>query len=302
MKFPDLIIVWTEGKNLLLPDLLSRSLKTTTQDEHRLRTDEIPDCIKFLMTDKQNTQPIQCQYAVSKEYINTLTTNTTVESLHFPIYLKIESNYFKVYLENDIHVPVLYHEFKTKAQPLEKLQQNKTQQFKPQRSLLETYPIAQHTDVTLYTNKRDPFTQFTKNANYADLMNATKFSLPALDDHILKSTEIYNYFYTEQTQINDTLLCNAQQDLVIRQLLIWKHYKNHPPIPSLTIEANKGLLHYYQRLQDLSIDETNHFFISCKQPPHQKSVYHSLSFSQYFIWHTLTISQVIPDVKKAVPQ
>ena len=43
MKFPNLHIVWREEKNLLLPDLPSRSLTTTTQDEHRLRTVEIPD-------------------------------------------------------------------------------------------------------------------------------------------------------------------------------------------------------------------------------------------------------------------
>ena len=47
MKFPNLHIVWTEGKNIALPDLLSRSLTTRTQDEHRLRTVEIPDSIKI---------------------------------------------------------------------------------------------------------------------------------------------------------------------------------------------------------------------------------------------------------------
>ena len=67
MKFPNLHTVCTEGKNLSLPDLLSRSLTTTTQDEHRLRTVEIPDPIKFFMTHNQNTQLIQCHYAVSKE-------------------------------------------------------------------------------------------------------------------------------------------------------------------------------------------------------------------------------------------
>ena len=60
MKFPISHIVWTEGKNLSLPDLISRSLTTTSQDEHRLRTVEIPDSITFFMTHNQNTQPIQC--------------------------------------------------------------------------------------------------------------------------------------------------------------------------------------------------------------------------------------------------
>ena len=55
MKFPNLHIIWTEGKILSLPDLLSRSLTTTTQDEHRLCAVEIPDWIKFFMTHNQNT-------------------------------------------------------------------------------------------------------------------------------------------------------------------------------------------------------------------------------------------------------
>ena len=65
MKFPNLQRCWLEGKNLSLPDLLSRSLTTTTQDEHRLRTVETPDAAKFFMTHNQQTQPIQCHYAVS---------------------------------------------------------------------------------------------------------------------------------------------------------------------------------------------------------------------------------------------
>ena len=52
MKFPNLHIVWKEGKKLSLPDLLSRSLTTTTQDEHCLRTVETPDSIEFFMTHK----------------------------------------------------------------------------------------------------------------------------------------------------------------------------------------------------------------------------------------------------------
>ena len=40
MKYPNPHIVWTEGKNFSLPDLLS-SLKTKTQDKHLIRTVEI---------------------------------------------------------------------------------------------------------------------------------------------------------------------------------------------------------------------------------------------------------------------
>ena len=103
MKFPNLQIVSTERKNLSLTDLLSRSLKTTTQDEHHLRTFEIPDSIKFFVTHNQNTQPIQCHYAASKEYINSISTDTHVESPHFPIYLQVKDNYSKVQIENDLY-------------------------------------------------------------------------------------------------------------------------------------------------------------------------------------------------------
>ena len=67
MKFPNLHIVWTVGKNFSLPDLLSRSLTTTTQNEHRLRTVETLDCTKSFSIHNQITQPIQCHYAVSKD-------------------------------------------------------------------------------------------------------------------------------------------------------------------------------------------------------------------------------------------
>ena len=93
MKFPNLHIVCTEWKNCSLPYLLSRSLTTTKQDEHRLRTVEIPDSFKFFMAHNQNTQPKDCHYAVSKEYINTNSTDTYVESPHFPIYLQIKDNF-----------------------------------------------------------------------------------------------------------------------------------------------------------------------------------------------------------------
>ena len=96
MKFPNLYIIWTEGNNLSLPDLLSRSLTTTTQDEHRLRTVEIPESIKFFKTHNQNTQPVQCHYAVSKEYFNLVSTDANIESAHFPIYLQIKDNIFRV--------------------------------------------------------------------------------------------------------------------------------------------------------------------------------------------------------------
>ena len=63
-KFPHFHIIWTEGNNPSLPDLLSCSLTMTTQDERYLRTVEIPRSIKFFMTHNQQTELIKCYYAL----------------------------------------------------------------------------------------------------------------------------------------------------------------------------------------------------------------------------------------------
>ena len=65
-----------------------------------------------------------------------------------------------------------------------------------------------------------------------------------MDDFLLKSPEKYNYFYDEQTTITVIFLKETQpQDPVLRQILLWKQYKNCSTIPTPTIRANKGLLH-----------------------------------------------------------
>ena len=118
------------------------------------------------MTHNQNTQPIQCHYAVSKENINSISTSTHVESPHFTIYQQIKDNFFKEQLENDLYLPVSYYELQTKAQPLDIIHQQKIQQFKNNYSVTEIYPIIQH--MILNTNKTEPFTQFNHDSNYAE--------------------------------------------------------------------------------------------------------------------------------------
>ena len=127
------------------------------------------------------------------------------------------------------------------------MQQNEIKHLNHNQLPLEFYPIEQHTDVTLNTNKTESLTQPLWNADYGELKNIIKFSLPALDDFVSKSPEIYNYVYNEQTEKNDTLLYETQQqDPVIRQLFLRKKYKKYPFNPSLTIRTNKGLLNYYR--------------------------------------------------------
>ena len=100
------------------------------------------------------------------------------------------------------------------------MHQQKLQQFKNNCSLPENYPITQYTDVTLNTKKTEPFIPSNHDANYAELINSIKFSLPAVDDFIPKYPTLYNYLYEKQTEIIDSLLYQTQQDPVLRQILL----------------------------------------------------------------------------------
>ena len=84
-ELPNLNVIWTKGNNPSVPDLLSCSLTTTTKDEHYLQTVENPGSVKFFMTHNQQTLLIQCYHALSKEYINAVPTDITVESTYSQI-------------------------------------------------------------------------------------------------------------------------------------------------------------------------------------------------------------------------
>ena len=50
-----------------------------------------------------------------------------------------------------------------------------------------------------------------------------------MDDFIPNAPTLYNYFYEEQTAIKDSFFYETQQqEPVLRQLLLAKHYKNFP--------------------------------------------------------------------------
>ena len=46
-QFQNLKIIWTEGKNLAFPDILSRNVKLKDLDKHQLKHKKIPKDISF---------------------------------------------------------------------------------------------------------------------------------------------------------------------------------------------------------------------------------------------------------------
>ena len=91
--------------------------------------------------------------------------------------------------------------------------------------------LSNYTTQRRHMNQTEAFTQSNNDTNYAELINSINISLPAMDDFIPKSPTICNYFYEEQTEIDDKLLYDTQQqEPVIRQLLLWKIIKKTPKI------------------------------------------------------------------------
>ena len=90
MKFPNLNIVWTAGKNLALPDTLSRN--TPPELITRKTTVEIPQNIKFYLAKDEASPRLECKYAV-----NTDTEQSQINHLqHFPLYLDCQNNHYEV--------------------------------------------------------------------------------------------------------------------------------------------------------------------------------------------------------------
>ena len=90
MKFPNLHIVWTAGKNLALPDTLSRNKPPELLT--RKTTVEIPKNIKFYLAKDETSPRLECKYAVKTD-IDQSQLNILQ---HFPLYLDCQNNHYEV--------------------------------------------------------------------------------------------------------------------------------------------------------------------------------------------------------------
>ena len=90
MKFPNLHIVWTAGKNLELPDTLSRN--TPPELLTRKTTVEIPKNIKFYLAKNETSPRLECKYAVRTDVEQSQINNLQ----HFPLYLDCQNNHYEV--------------------------------------------------------------------------------------------------------------------------------------------------------------------------------------------------------------
>ena len=89
-KFPNLHIFWTAGKNLALPDTLSKNRPPELLT--RKTTVEIPQNIKCFLAKDETSEKLQCKYAVKTDIDQSQINNL----LHFPLYLDCQNNLYEV--------------------------------------------------------------------------------------------------------------------------------------------------------------------------------------------------------------
>ena len=85
MKFPNLHIVWTAGKNLALPDTLSRN--TPPELLTRKTTVKIPQNIIFFLAKDETSPRLERKYAVKTDLENAQKS--------FPLYLDCQNNHYE---------------------------------------------------------------------------------------------------------------------------------------------------------------------------------------------------------------
>ena len=103
MKFPNLHIVWTAGKNLALPDTLSRS--TPPEKLTRKTTVEIPQNKKLYLAKDETSPQLECKYAVKTDIEQSQINHLE----HFRLYLDYQNNHYEVdLLTTSIFKPIPY--------------------------------------------------------------------------------------------------------------------------------------------------------------------------------------------------
>ena len=238
MKFPNLHIVWTAGKNLALPDTLSRN--TPPELLTRKTTVEIPKNIKFYLAENETSPRLECKYAVKTDIEQSQINNLQ----HFPLYLDCQNNHYEVdLLGTSTFKPIPYSQWIKNN-----TQQKRTKQHPPKKDL---FPLIEKENLTDKINLSGPQTNDSKYT-----INQVFDLHDPLDTIPLSKFEIENIFLPPTETITISTLKQYQNlDPIIRQLKSWHKYKTKPVKADSTILGNKTLLRYFRKFNNTTINE-----------------------------------------------
>ena len=224
MKFPNLHIVWKAGKNLALPDTLSRN--TPPELLTRKTTVEIPQNLKFNLAKNETSPQLECKYAVKTDIDQSQINNLQ----NFTIYLDCQNNHYEVdSLGTSTFKPI----------PNSQWIKNNTQQkrIKQHSHKKDLFPLIEKENLTDKINLSGPQ---INDSNYPK-KQVFDFHDP-LDTIPQLKLEIDNIFLPPTDKLTLELLKRYQNlDPVIRHLKSWHKYKTKPVKADTTILGNKTL-------------------------------------------------------------
>ena len=182
-KFLNLHIVWTAGKNLALPDTLSRN--TPPELLTRKATVEIPQSIEFYLAKIETSPRLECKYAVKTDIDQSQINNLQ----EFPLYLGCQNNHYEVdLLGTSTFKPISYSNW------IKDYTQQKTIKQQPHKK--DAFPLIEKENLTDEINLSGPP---LNNSKYT--INQVFDLHDPLDTIPLSKIEVKIFFYHQQKKL-----------------------------------------------------------------------------------------------------
>ena len=235
MKLSNLHIVCTAGKNLALPDTLSRN--TPPELSKRKTIVELSQNIKFFLAKDEISPRLHCNYAVKTD----IDQSQIINLQHFSEYLDCPNNHFL--LGKSTFEPIPYTSC---------IKNNTHQKSINQKSYkTDLFPLIEKENLTDNINLSGP----PNNDSKYSINHVFNLHDP-LDTIPLSKTEIEIIFLPLTEKITVKLL-QKHQNLhpVIRKIRSWHKNKTKPIKADIAILGNKTLLRYFRKFNNTSINE-----------------------------------------------
>ena len=237
MKFPNLHIICTEGKNLTLSDLLSRTIDEEHFTKTRDITVEMQENINFFFAKTPFANNLECKYSICNN-----TDEDNKEKTHYPVLSNIHNNYFEINIDKNEYHPISNEKYNKETKT------NLISKYKPKTKNWHS-PIVEKDDLIIERNQKGPYTVHHDD-DYLRLINNIK------QEHNYDNAKITDIFYDEKTKITEDLIRETQIiDPVLHKVRMWKKHNNKPHSVTLDIRGNKGLFAYYRKFKSIIIDQ-----------------------------------------------
>ena len=216
-------LLWTNGKNLSLADMLSRDFTALSKSIAQTKLQKLPQGIRFFNDNDEifyavehddgdnnpDVYPVLC-------YKNNITTR---------VYIDPEGNPSKIVPATDIYLPKLIpiHKTRDKKYVRETLQQ--------QNDLLNP-------DHFINEIQLPPL---NRNETYFEEIDATK-------------DKRFDIFISENEKLDKNLIAiETQKDAILQQVIKWRELDSYPTRINAMIAGNKGLRAYYNKYHSIKI-------------------------------------------------